>query len=779
PRSRRMRFVVASVCTLVPLAFAFSLPFAAADEGGPGVGGCYSWVDSNPPAPIETYGWREIAGPAGGAGTEITRDLWSGDIDDGCYYIPALGFDFEFYGNSYSDLYVGTNGFVNFGACVTAYENEPIPTRSGELDDYIGAFWNDLDLNGFAGATVYYALRGSAPDREFVVEWYRVPHIDDAASRLTFQVVLFEGSNDVLCAYSAMTDSGSGWSTGTAATLGVEGPAGYQGLEYSYCRPDVADSLAVRYRLTPGPERILLLEETCGAWPEISPAYPPTALNNLGLSYTVALDPAGFLERLQNGGPYDLAIIDEYANCLDSSVVAEIGSHVSGGGRVIISWFGWDPVESCAAAAGFDAVFDASFASATTVPRPLYRWDAFHPIFTTPNSVTDFTAFSDFCNYDGAGFNSVTGGAAVAGFSAASQAGEQGIIIGNEGRTILNGEVFGVFTPDVVGLIENEILFIFPTPTPSPSPSPLTPTPTPEGYRTPTPAPSATVSPSPEGYRTPTPTPSPTPTNSPAPSPSPTPTCGPTVPAETAVIASGDYSGDGTAEPAVWRPVSGMWMVRELTRFFFGVSGDRVVSGDYDGDGLADPAVFRAASGYWGVRGLSAFNFGTAGDIPVPGDYDGDGLADPAVFRPAAGLWAIRGLTREYFGSSGDWPAPGDYDGDGWTDLAVFRPSAGIWFVRDVTTLWFGAEGDWPAPADYAGNGTDAAAIFRPCNALWAVAGLTRSYFGVCLDWPRPADYNGDGAAEPSIFRGPASLWAIFGFTRFYLGTQDDVPATR
>jgi hypothetical protein len=767
------RFAAAGVCSAVFLCFLFLVPSLEASAGGPGVGGWYSWIDSNPPAPLETYSWREIAGPAGGAGTEISRDLWTDGLDDGCYYIPAIGFEFEFYGNPYSDIYVGTNGFVNFGACATEYDNRPIPTRDGAPDDYIGAFWNDLDLNGFAGATVYYALRGAAPNREFVVEWYRVPHIDDPASRLTFQVVLFEGSHDIVCAYNTMTDSGSGWSNGTAATLGVEGPAGYQGLEYSYREPVVADSLAVRYQISGSAERILLLEEPCDNLTEMSPAYPPTALNNLGLAYTVTLTADAFLERLQNAGPYGLAIVDDYADCLGSPLIAALGDHVAGGGRAIISFYGWDAVNRCPGESGLDAVFNASFVDDYSSPQALYRWDAAHPIFTTPNPVSDFTAFSDFCFIDGAKFNAATGGAAAAGYTVSEQESEHGIIIGNGNRTILNGEVFGVFPADAVGLIENEILFILPTPTPSPSPSPLTPTPTPEGYRTPTPTPSATPSPTPEGYRTPTRTPTP------SPSPTPTPTCGPTVPAEMAMIASGDYSGDGSADAAVWRPASGMWTVRDLSRFYFGLSGDRVVSGDFNGDGSADPAIFRSASGYWSVRGWSAFFFGTAGDIPVPGDYDGDSLADAAIFRPAAGLWAIRLITREHFGSAGDWPAPGDYDGDGWTDLGIFRPSTGMWFVRDVTTAWLGAAGDWPAPADYTGDGTDRAAIFRPCCGLWAIAGITRPYFGVCLDWPRPADYNGDGAAEPAVFRGSPGLWAVSGLTRFYLGTQDDVPATR
>nr|HPJ72256.1 right-handed parallel beta-helix repeat-containing protein [bacterium] len=53
-------------------------------------------------------------------------------------------------------------------------------------------------------------------------------------------------------------------------------------------------------------------------------------------------------------------------------------------------------------------------------------------------------------------------------------------------------------------------------------------------------------------------------------------------------------------------------------------------SGDYDGDGTADVAVFRPSSGAWLVRGLTRTWFGGDGDLPVPRDYSGDGTWEPA-----------------------------------------------------------------------------------------------------------------------------------------------------
>ena len=244
-------------------------------------------------------------------------------------------------------------------------------------------------------------------------------------------------------------------------------------------------------------------------------------------------------------------------------------------------------------------------------------------------------------------------------------------------------------------------------------------------------------------------------------------------------VISGDYSGDGKSEFAVFRPATGLWAIRGLTRFYFGRDGDFPVSADYTGDGTADPAVFRPATGLWAVRGLTRFYFGGSGDLPVPGDYRGDGTARPGVFRESTGLWAIRGLTRVYFGSSGDIPVPGDYTGDGTESVAVFRPSTGLWAARGLTRVYHGRQGDIPVPGDYDSSGRLRPAIFRPDSGLWAVRNLTRLHYGTSSDLPVPADYTGTGTDRIGIFRDTSGLWAVRALTRLYYGTSGDLPVAR
>lgn len=107
---------------------------------------------------------------------------------------------------------------------------------------------------------------------------------------------------------------------------------------------------------------------------------------------------------------------------------------------------------------------------------------------------------------------------------------------------------------------------------------------------------------------------------------------------------------------AVFRPGSGLWALRSITRVYFGGTGDLPVYSDYDGDGTKDIAIFRGASGLWAIRGITRTYFGGPTDEPVPGDYNDDGDSDIAIFREASGLWAVKGITRAYFGSPGDIP---------------------------------------------------------------------------------------------------------------------------
>ncbi len=288
------------------------------------------------------------------------------------------------------------------------------------------------------------------------------------------------------------------------------------------------------------------------------------------------------------------------------------------------------------------------------------------------------------------------------------------------------------------------------------------------------PAATATPSPLPTAY-SPLPISSPLPTaHCPLSTPSPLPTAYCPLP----IIDFGDYDGDGTSDIALFRPATGLWAIRGVTRVYFG-AGAVPVAGEYDGDLTADIAVFRPDLGLWTIRGFSRYYFGGAGDLAVPGDYDGDGLTDGAVFRGENGLWAMRGMSRVYFGRDGDLPVPGDYDGDGTADIAIFRPARGLWAIRNGGAYYFGGPGDLPVPGDFDGDGSSEIAVYRPSSGLWAIRGWSRFYFGSGGAVPVPLDFRGEGVLLPTLYRCRSGLWAIRGITRCYFGSGGDLPVAR
>jgi len=281
----------------------------------------------------------------------------------------------------------------------------------------------------------------------------------------------------------------------------------------------------------------------------------------------------------------------------------------------------------------------------------------------------------------------------------------------------------------------------------------------------------------------PPPTPPPTPLSTPLPRPTaspkttlPTPIPIPTASSVDSPRCKNDFNGDGTTDIALFRPESGLWAVRGITRCYFGGINDLPVPGDYNGDRTTDIGLFRPSSGLWAIRKVTRYYFGAGSDRPVPGDYDGDDTDDPGLFRPSSGLWAVKEISRVYFGSNEDIPIPGDYTGDGITDIALFRETTGLWAIRGFYRVYFGGPDDLPIPEDYDGDRKTDIGLFRPRSGLWAVHGISRSYFGSSLDQPVPANYNGDGAAEIAIFREQSGLWAYANGSRIYFGKPGDVP---
>ena len=182
------------------------------------------------------------------------------------------GFPILFGGGSFSNLFVSSNGNVNFTTFFFDWANASLTTPpASAIGTLVAPFWDDLFSVPGTAQNVFWAVTGAAPNRELVLEWRDVRHFDcnaDGTATVRFQVVFFEGSSDILFNY-ADTAFGGGCAaldTGASATIGVQ-TASDQATTYSLNSPSIIDGASLLWTLAgPPPPPSPVLEVTPSSW---------------------------------------------------------------------------------------------------------------------------------------------------------------------------------------------------------------------------------------------------------------------------------------------------------------------------------------------------------------------------------------------------------------------------------------------------------------------------------------------------------------------------------
>src|SRR5262249_15727566 len=167
---------------------------------------------------VTQFQYVDASSSAGG----IPVDFLSSNDDDTAQL--TLPFDFSLFSSTFlagSKLSVTTNGWMAFGEAKATpeYQNGSLPGTSlprhpgqagtvGILSPTLVApFFDDLILER-QDSSVSARLVGTAPDRRWVIDWQNLSIINEDGlvleGRVSFQAILFEGSNDIAFQYKTL-----------------------------------------------------------------------------------------------------------------------------------------------------------------------------------------------------------------------------------------------------------------------------------------------------------------------------------------------------------------------------------------------------------------------------------------------------------------------------------------------------------------------------------------------------------------------------------------------
>ena len=210
-------------------------PQAPTGSGGPDGFG-YTFLDSKEPdGPI--YAWEEISG----TGTLVTG--WT-DIDNGYAGPFPTGFDFFYYGNIYTDFYIGTNGYLSFGQGYGDIPPSYPPPDGSNPNNAIIMFGDNLYLEDYGNETAVYYQTLSNPTR-LVIEFANIHYCCSYTTPHTFEVTLYP-NGEIQTQYKTLNGTNT-------SSVGIENVSGSVGLGYGF---GLKDSLSVLYS---PPNGVLLL----------------------------------------------------------------------------------------------------------------------------------------------------------------------------------------------------------------------------------------------------------------------------------------------------------------------------------------------------------------------------------------------------------------------------------------------------------------------------------------------------------------------------------------
>ena len=190
---------------------------------------------------VPIYDWIEIDPALSGNGTILINLDDNGDNQDDVTFVN-VPFEFQFYGESYEQISISTNGWIQPGLTnQSSFRNWRIPGAGGP-SPIIAAFWDDLRTDNGRICVDY-----DVENNWYIIEWSSVRNGFDLSEE-TFQVIIFDknyypsitGDNIIKIQYKVFNNVNAGhydpfnqWH-GNFASIGIENHDSNMGLEYTW-----------------------------------------------------------------------------------------------------------------------------------------------------------------------------------------------------------------------------------------------------------------------------------------------------------------------------------------------------------------------------------------------------------------------------------------------------------------------------------------------------------------------------------------------------------------
>ncbi len=147
---------------------------------------------------FEPYPYGEAQNVSNYQSLSLADDVFSGNLN--------IGFSFDFYGETFTQFRISSNGFIRLGTAggSTGITAQNIPNAANP-DNFIAGYWTDL--NPANGGTIETYLAGSGSNEIRVINFIDVPHFNNTGAN-TFQFVLYESTNIIQIYLDSVTTDG-------------------------------------------------------------------------------------------------------------------------------------------------------------------------------------------------------------------------------------------------------------------------------------------------------------------------------------------------------------------------------------------------------------------------------------------------------------------------------------------------------------------------------------------------------------------------------------------